>query len=1127
MNRMRKILLTVLIFALTAACACAFTACADSDDPAKIYTVTFDTDGGTELSPIKAVGGSMIVPPADPQKSGFEFKGWYTDSEFTGDAVKVPDIMPGKNVTYYAKFEPSAGECFVEYVFNLGKYPHEGNIAAQNGNAGDKVTVKDGEDYIVAGFKFIAWSVYENGPTAFNEKLDGQYDAGDEITLAEGKITLYAQWAAEYTDARGGADKIYVNRSRIERGLGAALLVRSGQDDKLGFVQSGKNTQSGYDEFTFYVDDGGSGTYGGRLYGDFTFEVGDGVRGIYMNYDHVEREPDAGFLLAVDGFGFATLTEIRGDYTVTRASGNYEYNEKEGDYTFKFTYTDDEDKTEYISYFVLEIGTIADTQFSGYFTFQGLESASYILYENGELGYGYKLELNGYGGARMQVYDADGETVTEKYSGIYKGTLDHVDYYGEWSVTLTEETSGTQTEFMFVLGIVKPAPTATEIPVFTWFSEELFGEYKNGASVLYLDGYGSAQYTVSDTVYVGECTVGRSGLVTFVPFIENADGTLERGGTMYFNLDRAGKTFSVNSEGFAVDGDTLTGYSGTSKIVEIPDGVKTVEADAFNYISSKNTNGVSLVQVTIPSSVTAIGQRAFQNYNTLRRAVFLSDTPVVIDWSDADDPFRWGAGDFVIVVPENAKSAYIAAWPDCKYTIKGSTEITLLPEFEIENGVLLRYNKQPGAADILDITMPDEVTEIAAKVFRGLDFIRSVDLNNVTKVGEAAFENCPALETVKFTKVTELGTGAFALCEKLNNSGTETANTLDLPAVVKIGDSAFSGCISLRNVRIGADIAEIGGNAFYECNIYAKDPPLMVELLCDEAPVMGGKITVGNIGFRFKINNIDVALKCFAAPTWEDYCKHLYIESGAEKGTYVSGSDILVLDGRAVYQSSNVWMYSVEGETITLYEFDPDEEKRYGSVTGTLKDGEIKITISGKFRTFVLAGDKVTYVTSDGKYTLVCTLADLDPESYENFRGYADVMFNGKQVKLFVNGYNIKIIYGFTDSDGKKYDLALSFDDEHLVVKRTASATYINNITAPDGSVINLHFNGSLIYVFGELKIEVAPGKYLRWSEANSSIASKSGNTYTFTCLYLNKKYKITAKVSEDGKTFTYTYTVS
>ena len=49
---------------------------------APIYNVSFDTVGGTPVSPQTITAGQSALAPADPIKNGYEFQGWYTDTSY-------------------------------------------------------------------------------------------------------------------------------------------------------------------------------------------------------------------------------------------------------------------------------------------------------------------------------------------------------------------------------------------------------------------------------------------------------------------------------------------------------------------------------------------------------------------------------------------------------------------------------------------------------------------------------------------------------------------------------------------------------------------------------------------------------------------------------------------------------------------------------------------------------------------------------------------------------------------------------------------------------------------------------------------------------------------------------------
>ena len=84
------------------------------------YTITFDTDGGTEIADIKQDYNTAVTAPANPTKEGYTFKNW---------DKAVPTVMPAENTaikavweieSYTLKFDTAGGNTIADITAQYG-----------------------------------------------------------------------------------------------------------------------------------------------------------------------------------------------------------------------------------------------------------------------------------------------------------------------------------------------------------------------------------------------------------------------------------------------------------------------------------------------------------------------------------------------------------------------------------------------------------------------------------------------------------------------------------------------------------------------------------------------------------------------------------------------------------------------------------------------------------------------------------------------------------------------------------------------------------------------------------------------------------------------------------------------
>ena len=102
------------------------------------YTVTFDSQGGSDV-PSQAVNhGDLVTEPVNPTRADYAFEGWYKE-----DTLLIPwdfaaDTMPGHDITLYAKWSHNGG-AGVSYATLVVEGKNENGDVIYNNSSSERI----------------------------------------------------------------------------------------------------------------------------------------------------------------------------------------------------------------------------------------------------------------------------------------------------------------------------------------------------------------------------------------------------------------------------------------------------------------------------------------------------------------------------------------------------------------------------------------------------------------------------------------------------------------------------------------------------------------------------------------------------------------------------------------------------------------------------------------------------------------------------------------------------------------------------------------------------------------------------------------------------------------------------
>jgi hypothetical protein len=290
----------------------------------------------------------------------------------------------------------------------------------------------------------------------------------------------------------------------------------------------------------------------------------------------------------------------------------------------------------------------------------------------------------------------------------------------------------------------------------------------------------------------------------------------------------------------------LPAYTGN---IVIPQTVM-VGGDIYTVttLAEKAFTDNTLIDVTIPATVTSYENYVFDGCSRLEKIVVLNSVPPSIGLYVF---YHLSMADCLLEVPLGSKTAYTSAnyWKEFCVFETGETE----PIFT-SSGIRYKITgyDTPAVKTIRhrgvdyqgNVSIPAQVThnEITFDVTRidNNTFASALNLNavsipvSVTEIGNSAFYNCRELVSIDIpNSVTTIEPNAFFECSKLSTvvlseqitvipnylfGQCDSLKSIVLPQSVKtISDGAFSGCSSLTDIQFGDSVNYIGYSVFEYC----------------------------------------------------------------------------------------------------------------------------------------------------------------------------------------------------------------------------------------------------------------------------------------------------------------------